>query len=104
MPADTVPSRLTSRPWRKSSNPKVTAVLVNSPNNPSGIVLSTPTLERLAQLLTAKEKEFGHPIYLLSDEPYREILFAGVDAPYVAKYYPNTITCYSFSKSLSLPG
>ena len=85
-------------------NPKVTAVLVNTPNNPSGTVLSTPTVKRLSALLSDKAREFGHPIYLISDEPYREILFAGVDAPYVAKYYPNTITCYSFSKSLSLPG
>ena len=85
-------------------NPKVTAVLVNTPNNPSGTVLSTSTVKRLSALLSDKAREFGHPIYLISDEPYREILFAGVDAPYVAKYYPNTITCYSFSKSLSLPG
>lgn len=104
VPADTDSFQINFQALEEILNPKVTAVLVNSPNNPSGIVLSTPTLERLAQLLTEKEKEFGHPIYLLSDEPYREILFSGVDAPYVAKYYPNTITCYSFSKSLSLPG
>lgn len=82
----------------------VTAVLINTPNNPSGIVYSTGTMKKLAGLLERKEREFGHPIYLISDEPYREIVFSGVDAPYVASLYPNTITCYSFSKSLSLPG
>ncbi len=82
----------------------VTAVLINTPNNPSGIVYSTETMKKLAGLLERKEREFGHPIYLISDEPYREIVFSGVDAPYAASLYPNTITCYSFSKSLSLPG
>lgn len=82
----------------------VTAVLINTPNNPSGTVYSTQTLRALAELLTRKEQEFGHPIYLISDEPYREIVFEGVDAPYVASCYDNTITCYSFSKSVSLPG
>jgi aspartate aminotransferase len=85
-------------------NPKVTAILVNTPNNPSGAVLSTPTVKRLAQILREKQREYGHPIYLISDEPYREILFSGVDGPYVAAYYENTLTCYSFSKSLSVPG
>lgn len=82
----------------------VTAVLINTPNNPSGTVYSTQTLRALAELLSRKEQEFGHPIYLISDEPYREIVFEGVDAPYVASCYDNTITCYSFSKSVSLPG
>lgn len=82
----------------------VTAVLINTPNNPSGVVYTTETIKELAQILTKKEAEYGHAIYLISDEPYREIVFSGVDAPYVAKYYKNTITCYSFSKSLSVPG
>ncbi|MGN1014961.1 MAG: pyridoxal phosphate-dependent aminotransferase [Butyricicoccus sp.] len=82
----------------------VSAVLINSPNNPSGAVYSTQTIIRLADVLTRKAAEFGHPIYLISDEPYRDILFAGVDSPYIANYYKDTITCYSFSKSLSLPG
>ncbi|PXV89117.1 aspartate/methionine/tyrosine aminotransferase [Lachnotalea glycerini] len=85
-------------------NPKVTAVLINTPNNPSGVVYSTQTLTKLSQILSEKEKEYGHPIYLISDEPYREIVFNGVDAPYVAKLYHNSLTCYSFSKSLSIPG
>lgn len=83
---------------------KVMAVLINTPNNPSGIVYSADTLARLARVLTEKSEEYGHPIYLISDEPYREITFAGVDAPYVSKFYTNTLSCYSFSKSLSLPG
>lgn len=85
-------------------NENVMAVLINTPNNPSGIVYTTETIKRLAELLHAKEEEYGHDIFLISDEPYREIVFSGVDAPYVAKYYDKTLTCYSFSKSLSLPG
>ena len=80
------------------------AVLVNSPNNPSGIVYSTPTIRRLAEILTRKSEEYGHTIFLISDEPYRDIIFSGTDSPYIANYYTDTITCYSFSKSISLPG
>ena len=83
---------------------KVAAVLLNSPNNPSGIVYSTETLKKLADLLRKKEKEYGHKIFIISDEPYREIVFKGVDSPYISKYYDNTLSCYSYSKSLSLPG
>ena len=83
---------------------KVKAVLINTPNNPSGVVYSTPTLQRLADILREKSKEYGHIIYLISDEPYREIVFEGVDSPCVSYFYDNTIMCYSFSKSLSLPG
>ena len=85
-------------------NEKVMAILINTPNNPSGIVYSTETISKLAMILSEKEEEFGHPIYIISDEPYREIVFEGVDAPFVAAHYNNTLTCYSFSKSLSLPG
>ncbi len=83
---------------------KVMAVLINTPNNPSGVVYSASTLKRLADTLRAKEKQYGHDIYLISDEPYREIIFEGVEAPCVSSFYDNTIMCYSFSKSLSLPG
>ena len=83
---------------------KVMAVLINTPNNPSGVVYSTETIETLAEIMTRKSKQYGHEIYLISDEPYREIVFEGVDAPCVSKFYDNTIMCYSFSKSLSLPG
>ena len=79
-------------------------IIVNSPNNPSGVVYSRQTLERLAKLLQDKSSEFGHPIYLISDEPYREIVFGGVEVPWIPSIYPDTIVCYSFSKSLSLPG
>lgn len=83
---------------------KVAALLINTPNNPSGAVYSAETLKELAAMLTRKQEEFGHDIFLISDEPYREIIFAGVDAPYVSKFYDNTLSCYSYSKSLSLPG
>lgn len=85
-------------------NEKVMAVLVNSPNNPSGIVYSEETIQKLARILSEKQREYGHDIFLISDEPYREIVFDGKQAPYMAAYYDNTLTCYSFSKSLSLPG
>ncbi len=73
------------------------AVLINTPNNPSGIVYSTETIKKLAEILEAKQKEYGHDIFIISDEPYREIVFAGVDAPYVSKFYDNTLSCYSLS-------
>lgn len=80
------------------------AVLINSPNNPSGVAYSAETLTRLAACLRAAGEKFGHHIFLISDEPYREIAFGGVEVPYPARFYPDTITCYSFSKSLSVPG
>ncbi|MGN0306428.1 MAG: pyridoxal phosphate-dependent aminotransferase [Lachnospiraceae bacterium] len=83
---------------------KTKAVLINTPNNPSGIVYSENTLNNLAEILNRKSRELGHRIYLISDEPYREIVFTGVEAPYVSHFYDYTISCYSFSKSLSLPG
>ena len=83
---------------------KTTCVLINTPNNPSGVVYSAATLQKLADLLYAKQKEYGHDIFLISDEPYREIVYDGVEVPYVTKYYNDTIVCYSYSKSLSLPG
>lgn len=88
----------------KMMNPNVAAILINTPNNPSGALYSEATLERLSSYLYAKQKEYGHDIFIISDEPYREIVFDGAKAPYVSKYYDNTLSCYSYSKSLSLPG
>ncbi len=90
--------------FEKALNPNTKGVVVNSPNNPSGVVYSRATLERLAEILRSKEQAYGHPIYLISDEPYREIAFAGVEVPWIPHIYDDTIVCYSFSKSLSLPG
>ena len=83
--------------------PNTQAVLVNSPNNPSGVVYTRQTLQALAALLTRKAEEYGHPIYIVSDEPYRELAY-GVEVPFLPAIYPDTIICYSYSKSLSLPG
>lgn len=83
---------------------KTRAIIVNSPNNPTGAVLTEESVIRLTDLLRAKEKENGEPIYLISDEPYRELVYGDVKVPYLTNYYDNTVVCYSFSKSLSLPG
>lgn len=90
--------------FEKAITPNTKGVVVNSPNNPSGVVYSRQTLEQLAAILEKKAAEYGHPIYLISDEPYREIAFAGVEVPWIPHIYKDTIVCYSFSKSLSLPG
>ena len=90
--------------FERALTPHTKGVVVNTPNNPSGVVYSRETLERLAAILTAKAEEYGHPIYLVSDEPYREIVFQGFEVPWVPHIYKDTIVCYSFSKSLSLPG
>lgn len=84
--------------------PDVQAVLINTPNNPSGALWSEETLGQIAEILRQKEEEYGHDIFLISDEPYREIVFDGKKTPYPAAFYSNTLTCYSFSKSLSVPG
>ncbi len=83
---------------------KVTAVLINTPNNPSGVVYSGSTIAEIAGIMEEKQRQYGHDIFLISDEPYREIVFSGVDAPYPSGFYDNSLSCYSFSKSLSLPG
>ena len=84
--------------------PKTKIVIVNTPNNPTGVVYSEETIWKLASIMEAKQKEFGTEIYLVSDEPYRELAYDGVEVPYLTKYYANTIVGYSYSKSLSLPG
>lgn len=104
VPANTEDFQINFEAFEEMLSEKTMAILINTPNNPSGIVYSTPTLKKLAEILKRKSEEYGHTIYLISDEPYREIVFEGVDAPWVSTFYDNTIMCYSFSKSLSLPG
>ena len=84
--------------------PHTQAVIVNSPNNPSGAVYSRETLQKLAEVLARKSKEIGRPIYIIADEPYRELVYDGADVPYLPNIYPDTMICYSYSKILSLPG
>ncbi len=104
VPPDTEAFQIHFEAFEEMLTDKVMAILVNTPNNPSGVVYSKDTLKRLADILKQKSAQYGHDIYLISDEPYREIIFEGVDAPCVSTFYDNTIMCYSFSKSLSLPG
>lgn len=88
----------------KAINPNTKAIIVNSPNNPSGVVLSEDTISKLADLLKEKQKELGTDIFVIADEPYRELVYGDVVVPYIPNYYDNTLVCYSYSKSLSLPG
>lgn len=104
VPANTENFQINVEAFEAMLTDKVAAVLVNTPNNPSGIALTTETVKKMADIMRKKQEEYGHDIFLISDEPYREIVFKGADAPYVTKYYDNSISCYSFSKSLSLPG
>lgn len=90
--------------FEEKITPKTKAVIVNTPNNPTGVVYSEETIKKLAAIMEAKQKEYGTEIYLISDEPYRELVYDGVEVPYLTKYYDNTIVGYSYSKSLSLPG
>lgn len=83
---------------------KTKAIIINNPNNPTGVVYSEETIQKLAQILRQKEEEFGTDLYIISDEPYRELVYGGVKVPYIPDYYENTIVGYSYSKSLSLPG
>ena len=104
VPASPADWQINFEAFDKMLTENVQAVLINTPSNPSGAFYSEETLTKMAALLLKKEEEFGHEIWLISDEPYREIVFDGKQAPYVSKYYPRTLSCYSFSKSLSLPG
>ncbi|MBO5927132.1 MAG: aminotransferase class I/II-fold pyridoxal phosphate-dependent enzyme, partial [Clostridia bacterium] len=90
--------------FEKAINKNTRGVIINSPNNPSGSVYDEKTIIKISEILDAKQKEYGEPIYLITDEPYREILFDGEVCPFIPKYYKNTIICYSYSKALSLPG
>lgn len=104
VPAETKTFQINFTELENRLNKNTQAVIMNSPNNPSGVVYTEETIKKLAEVLTRKSKELGHPIYLISDEPYRELVYGGVKVPYVTNYYQNTIVCYSYSKSLSLPG
>ena len=89
---------------REAITPKTKAVIINTPNNPTGVIYSEATLKRIAEVLECKQKEFNTVIAVFSDEPYRELAYDGIEVPYVTKYYNNTVVGYSYSKSLSLPG
>lgn len=104
IPADTEGFQIDFDAFTSAIRPNTKAVIVNSPNNPSGAVYSEATIKKLAAVLEEKSAQYGHPIYLISDEPYREIVFGQNTVPYIPKYYHNTLVCYSWSKSLSLPG
>lgn len=90
--------------FEEKITPKTKIVIVNTPNNPTGVVYSEETIRKMTEIMEAKQKEYGTDIYLVSDEPYRELAYDGVEVPYLTKYYNNTIIGYSYSKSLSLPG
>ena len=104
VPADTESFQINMAALEAHMTPHTQAIIINSPNNPSGVVYTRQTLQTLAELLTAKSEEYGHPIYIIADEPYRELVYGGVEVPFIPTIYPNTIVCYSYSKSLSLPG
>ena len=89
---------------RSAITPKTKAIIINSPNNPTGVIYTEDTIIKLAKVLEEKSKEYNTQIYIISDEPYRELVYDGVEVPFITKYYNNTIVCYSWSKSLSLPG
>lgn len=85
-------------------NENTKAIVINSPNNPSGVVFKKDKIEALCELLKKKEEEYGHPIFIITDEPYRELIYDDIDLPYLINYYDNTFSCYSYSKALSMPG
>lgn len=101
---DTSHFQLNLKDFAAKLNPKTKAVIINNPNNPTGVIYSEETIRELAGILEAKQQEYGHAIYLISDEPYRELAFDGAVVPFITKYYANTMVVYSYSKSLSLPG
>lgn len=90
--------------FEEKINEKTKAVIINTPNNPTGVIYKEDTIVAISKIMKEKEKEFNHPIYLISDEPYRELVYENIDVPYITKYYNNSFVVYSYSKSLSLPG
>ena len=104
VPADEADFQIDFDALEKTINRNTRGVVINSPNNPSGVVYTRATLEQLAELLRRKSSEVGHPIFLISDEPYRELTYGGVKVTFVPSVYENTLVCYSWSKCLSMPG
>lgn len=104
VPADTENFQIDIQAVEERISANTKAIIINSPNNPSGVVYTVETMRALAAVLENKSKEYGHPVYIISDEPYRELVYGGVDLPFLPEIYKNTIVCYSYSKSLSLPG
>lgn len=104
IPADVENFQIDFEKFEKEINKNTKGIIMNSPNNPSGCIYSEETIEKLAEILNRKSEELGTTIYIIADEPYRELAYNGVRVPYVTKYYKNTIVCYSYSKSLSLAG
>ncbi len=104
VPPDTSSFQPDIKAFEEKITKSVKAVIINTPNNPTGVVYSENTIKQIARILDNKQKEYGTQIYLISDEPYRELVYDGIEVPYITKYYKNTIICYSYSKSLSLPG
>jgi len=88
----------------KAITEKTSSVIINSPNNPSGVVVGEEYIKEIAELLKKKEEEYGHPVYIIADEPYRELVYDDLTVPFIANYYPDTVYCYSFSKTMSIPG
>ena len=104
VPADRPAFQIDLAAMEAAINAHTQAVILNSPNNPSGVIYTRDTLSKLGALLTRKGQEYGHPIYIIADEPYRELVYDGAEVPFLPSIYPNTVVCYSYSKSLSLPG
>ncbi len=104
VPADTEGFQINLTALEEKLNANTQAVIINTPNNPSGTVYTDETLKALGEMLTRKSREYGHPIYIIADEPYRELVYGDVCPAFIPNIYPNTIVCYSYSKSLSLPG
>ena len=104
VPADTTSFQIDLAALESLVNEHTQAIIINSPNNPSGVVFSQETLEKVGAILGAAAEKYGHPIYIIADEPYRELVYDGVEVPFIPNVYKDTIVCYSWSKSLSLPG
>lgn len=104
VPADTTSFQIDMAALESLVNEHTQAIIINSPNNPSGVVFSQETLEKVGAILGAAAEKYGHPIYIIADEPYRELVYDGVEVPFIPNVYKDTIVCYSWSKSLSLPG